>query len=64
MSGVGGRKNFSVFITKKICDYHFNEYAQCFPLYWYEENVGDLFAESAVRRDGVSDFAENLVREK
>ena len=31
VNGVGGRKNFSVFITKKICDYHFNEYAQCFP---------------------------------
>ena len=59
-----GAKNFSVFITKKISDVQFQFNGQCFPLYWYEENVGDLFAESAVRRDGVSDFAENLVREK
>lgn len=64
IQGVGSSKNFSVFITKKICDLGINDACQCFPLYWYEENVGDLFAEGAVRRDGVSDFILNSACEK
>ena len=36
VSGVGSKKNFSVFITKKICDLHFIGDVQCFPLYYYE----------------------------
>ncbi|MBR6012433.1 MAG: DEAD/DEAH box helicase [Selenomonadaceae bacterium] len=59
-----GAKNFSVFLTKKICDVHFIGDVQCFPLYYYEREEGNLFAEMALRRDGVSDFIENLAREK
>jgi len=64
VQGTGATKIFSVFITDKLTDMEIVGKSQSFPLYWYEENVGDLFAESAVRRDGVSDFIENLVREK
>ena len=59
-----GAKNFSVFLTKKICDLHFIGDVQCFPLYYYEREESNLFGETALRRDGVSDFIENLAREK
>ena len=59
-----GGKNFSVFLTKKISDYQVQFNCQCFPMYYYEENVGNLFEKSKVRRDGISDWIENLARKK
>ena len=51
------RKNFSVMITDKITDLHFNDDTQCFPLNYYEHGVqGNLFGENLQRRDGVTDF--------
>ncbi|MBR4152493.1 MAG: hypothetical protein IKT98_05985, partial [Selenomonadaceae bacterium] len=52
-----GDKDFSVFITDKITDLHFNGDTQCHPLYWYEEaRQGGLFGTELSRRDGVSDW--------
>ena len=59
-----GAKNFSVFLTKKICDVQFQFNGQCFPLYYYERDEANLFAETALRRDGVSDYIEKMAREK
>lgn len=59
----GGKKDFSVLISKIIPDIHLNGDNQCFPLYYYEErqkqnpNLFDEAGESEyIRRDGVSDF--------
>lgn len=58
VSGVGGEKNLSVFITDKIIDLNaLHSGTQCFPLYWYETAAqSSLFGEELTRRDGVSDF--------
>ena len=61
---VHGEKNFSVFLTKKICDVQFQFNGQCFPLYYYEENVGNLFEKSKARRDNISDHIKNLAAKK
>ena len=63
VSGLSNSKNFSVFISKKIPCYDFIEKGQCFPLYWYEEE-SNLFEKSKARRDGISDWIENLVQKK
>ena len=61
-------KKFSPFITDKITDLHFNGDTQCFPLYWYEEDTGNLFEKNSLRHDGVSDWilskAKNLYGEQ
>ena len=64
LSGTSDKKNFSVFITKKISDYQVQFNCQCFPMYYYEENVGNLFEKSKARRDGISDFIEKMARKK
>lgn len=73
--GVGSRKPFSVLMTDGITDLNFLEAgAQCFPLYWYEEDKGegeiDMFAEKKddesryVRKDGITDYIWNLAKEQ
>lgn len=67
VSGLGGNKQASVFISDKVVDLNLLEAgAQCFPLYWYEErqqNMSTLFDTLAepeennyIRRDAISDF--------
>lgn len=62
-SGIGGNKNYSVLITDKIPSLDTVEKAQCFPLYYYEENTStqkglfDVGEERGlVRKDAISDF--------
>ena len=59
-------KNFSVMMTNRVTDLHFNGDTQCFPLYWYEEarqgTLGKDFGESTERRDGVTDFIWNRAK--
>ena len=73
--GVGGKKPFSVLMTNGITDLNFLEAgAQCFPLYWYEEDKRegeiDMFAEKKddgpryVRKDGITDYIWNLAKEQ
>lgn len=72
--GVGSRKPFSALLTDKISDLELVEKAQCFPLYWYEEDKGegeiDMFAEKKddgpryVRKDGITDYIWNLAKEQ
>jgi len=63
MSGLGGSKNHSVFITNKIIDLNIlDSGTQCFPLYWYEKKEkvqGSLFEKTEdeyIRHDAISDF--------
>ena len=64
ISGIGGSKQNSVFITNLITDINILDAStQCFPLYYYEENVSmqkTLFdssdQEKYVQRDAISDF--------
>lgn len=72
--GVGSRKLFSALLTDKISNLQLVENAQCFPLYWYEEDKGegevDMFAEKKddgpryVRKDGITDYIWNLAKEQ
>ena len=72
--GVGSRKPFSALLTDKVSDLELVEKAQCFPLYWYEEDKGegeiDMFAEKKddgpryVRKDGITDYIWNLAKEQ
>jgi predicted helicase len=61
--GLGSSKEYSTLISDSVLSYDFLEKAQCFPLYFYEENnttQKGLFDEGSsseyIRRDGVSDF--------
>jgi predicted helicase len=62
--GQGGNKPFSTLITNHIFDLNSMEAgAQCFPLYYYEENTSnqeDMFGEDSgpqyTRKDAISDF--------
>ena len=57
-------------ISNLIADYHTNGDSQCFPLYYYEKddgNLGTLFdqgKETYTRRDGITDFILNQCRER
>ncbi len=71
LSGVGARKEFSVYITNLIPDLELIEKSQCFPLYWYEENKNrqkTLFDEETgedyIRRDGITDWILKEVRSR
>ena len=69
VSGVGVTKEFSAIITDVLPDLELIGKSQCFPLYWYEKNDHaeqmNLFdtGEEYVRRDGVSDFILERVKE-
>lgn len=60
--GKGASRSFSVLISDTPIDYHFEQNGQVFPLYYYEENkgnIGTLFdqgKENYIRRDGITDF--------
>ena len=68
--GVGNNKDFSVFITNVIPDLQIMMNGQCFPLYYYEDktaSVSDIFdsvPNKYVRRDGISDYILERVREQ
>lgn len=53
----------SALISRNIPDLHYNGDAQCFPLYWYEENkhqeatlFGDATDDKYIRHDGITDW--------
>ncbi len=63
ITGASASKNFSVIISKNLISFDTIEKAQCFPLYYYEENNATqkgLFDEDGeqqyIRRDAISDF--------
>lgn len=63
-------KGFPI-ITRLLPDLHCNGDAQCFPLYWYEENKhpqGTLFdyaeTDKYIRRDGITDWILKEVRSR
>ncbi|HTN18831.1 MAG TPA: type ISP restriction/modification enzyme [Pelobium sp.] len=63
VTGQGASKTFSVLISSEITNLDTLEKAQCFPLYYYEENNHSqkgLFdngdQQDYIRRDGISDF--------
>ena len=68
--GIGAKGDFSAIITNIIPDLGLNSACQCFPLYYYEKdegNIGTLFdqgKESYVRRDGITDFIYEQCRER
>lgn len=63
LSGLSAKKDYTCFISNIIPDLNIMEAgSQCFPLYYYEENkgnIGTLFdqgKENYIRRDGLTDF--------
>lgn len=70
LSGNGGVKPFFCLISNTIKDYDTYGGVQCFPLYYYEKNEGnigtlfDLGQENYVRRDGITDFIYEQCRER
>jgi len=63
VTGVGALRNYSVLISDSVPNLDNIEKAQCFPLYYYEENNATqkgLFdtneSQKYVRRDAISDF--------
>lgn len=62
VSGIGSGKDFSTLIVNQVPCLDMVEKGQCFPLYYYEENkgnIGTLFdqgKENYIRRDGITDF--------
>ena len=64
VSGIGVNKDFSALITDAVPDLQIQANVQCFPLYYYEEQVapthGTLFdmpqEKGYTRRDAISDF--------
>ena len=70
ISGLGGTKQNTTLITKVIPDLNMMDCgAQCFPLYWYEENKNkqrSLFDDESnddyIRRDGITDWILKEVR--
>ena len=65
-------EKFGVLISDLLPDHHLIGDAQCFPLYWYEENkqeqANDLFGNANAnrykRRDGVTDWMLREVRSR
>ena len=58
-------------ISKNLPDLHFNGDAQCFPLYWYEENkhqeatlFGDGTDDKFIRHDGITDWILKEFRQR
>lgn len=72
-AGPGVTKDFTCFITDKICDLELNGKTLCFPLYWYEENkviernIFDFANETNdkyIRRDGITDWILKEIRNR
>ena len=70
ISGNGTNKDFSAFILNVLPDRQLIQNGQCFPLYYYDKNegnIGTLFDngnENYVRRDGITDFIFEQCRER
>lgn len=73
VSGAGERSEFTAFITDVVPDLNMlHSGAQCFPLYWYEENKAErqqqLFEETHedqwIRHDGITDWMLTEVRRR
>jgi len=62
VSGIGAGKDFSTLIVNQVPCLDMVEKGQCFPLYYYEKNegnIGTLFDDGKdqyIRRDGITDF--------
>ena len=63
LTGLGANKPFSILITKNITNLHFLDTGICCPLYLYDE-TNSLFNINKNKKDGITDFIYNLVREK
>lgn len=71
VSGIGGTKDNSFFMTNSITDLNYLDAGtQCFPLYYYEEHataMDNLFGiageKEYIRHDGITDFALKQARE-
>ncbi|MBO4956510.1 MAG: DEAD/DEAH box helicase, partial [Rickettsiales bacterium] len=75
MNGIGDSKDFSVFITNIITDYHVYGITQCFPLYYYTKNEkatqyelnygkdGES-KEEYIKHNGISDYILKKCKEK
>lgn len=66
VSGIGGKKETSSFISNKIIDLNcLDAGTQCFPLYYYEKfdsvetSLFDTKKEQYIRHDGITDFIFN-----
>lgn len=59
MTGPASGREFSCLMTDCIPDLHMQSTSQCFPLYWYDEPLGDGLLGSAepVRHDAITDEA-------
>lgn len=72
IAGIGHQKPFSTLISSSMGDLQLVDKAQCFPLYWYEENKvverslfdDDSNTEKYIRRDAVSDWILKEVRKR
>ena len=70
LSGTGSNKDFSCYLSNILPCYDLVEKGQCFPLYYYEKNegnIGTLFddgKEQYIRRDGITDFILEQCRTK
>lgn len=69
--GLSSKKDYTCFITNIIPDLNIMEAGgQCFPLYYYEKNDGDIGTlfdqgkESYVRRDSITDFILKQCQER
>ena len=62
VSGIAANKDFSTLIVNQVPCLDMVEKGQCFPLYYYEKNegnIGTLFdngKDQYIRRDGITDF--------
>lgn len=72
VAGIGHQKPFSALASDTIADLQVVDKAQCFPLFWYEENKvqeRSLFDDYAtedkyIRRDGITDWILKEVRKR
>ncbi len=72
MSGLGSHKDYTVIISDCWVDVNCLEAgAQCFPLFWYEENKNrqatlfdDAETSNYIRRDGITDWILKEVRNR
>ncbi len=72
LNGMGSMTNFSCLIIDCQPDLELIQKAQCFPLYWYEENKGagisNLFGKDErtqwIQHDGITDWALREVRSR
>jgi len=72
VAGIGHQKPFSALASDSIADLQLVDKAQCFPLYWYEENKvqerslfdDDTNEDKYIRHDGITDWILKEVRKR